>query len=128
MPAAILFKNYDSIDADYAEMGAPPTRGRAVRSHRRRHAGEIAAADLGKRTAGAKCATSDSPRWILKIPALVTTQYAKGLGNTVPDIASMLPDSTPIDKLMFLLLRERVFCSLLKRLPGQRTTVLLCGM
>jgi nicotinamidase-related amidase len=65
---------------------------------------------------------------ILKIPALVTTQYAKGLGNTVPDIASMLPDSLPIDKLMFSCFGSDVFCSLLKRLPGQRTTVLLCGM
>jgi nicotinamidase-related amidase len=65
---------------------------------------------------------------ILKIPALVTTQYAKGLGNTVPDLASMLPDSTPIDKLMFSCFGSDVFCSLLKRLPGQRTTVLLCGM
>jgi nicotinamidase-related amidase len=65
---------------------------------------------------------------ILKIPALVSTQYAKGLGNTVPDIASMMPDSTPIDKLMFSCFGSDVFCSLLKRLPGQRTTVLLCGM
>jgi nicotinamidase-related amidase len=65
---------------------------------------------------------------IVKIPALVSTQYAKGLGNTVPDIASMLPDSTPIDKLMFSCFGSDVFCSLLKRLPGQRTTVLLCGM
>jgi nicotinamidase-related amidase len=65
---------------------------------------------------------------ILKIPALVTTQYAKGLGNTVPEIASMLPDSPPIDKLMFSCFGSDAFCSLLKRLPGQRTTVLLCGM
>jgi nicotinamidase-related amidase len=65
---------------------------------------------------------------ILKIPALVTTQYAKGLGNTVPDIASMLPDSPAIDKLMFSCFGSDAFCSLLKRLPGQRTTVLLCGM
>src|SRR6266576_1391065 len=65
---------------------------------------------------------------ILKIPALVSTQYAKGLGNTVPDIASMLPDIPPIDKLMFSCFGSDVFCSLLKRLPGQRTTVLLCGM
>jgi nicotinamidase-related amidase len=65
---------------------------------------------------------------ILKIPALVTTQYAKGLGNTVPDIASMLPDTPPIDKLMFSCFGSDVFCSLLKRMPGQRTTVLLCGM
>ena len=65
---------------------------------------------------------------ILKIPALVSTQYAKGLGNTVPDIASMLPDTPAIDKLMFSCFGSDVFCSLLKRLPGQRTTVLLCGM
>lgn len=65
---------------------------------------------------------------ILKIPALVTTQYAKGLGNTVPDIASLLPDSPPIDKLMFSCFGSDVFCSVLKRLPGKRTTVLLCGM
>src|SRR5208337_4492076 len=48
---------------------------------------------------------------ILKIPALVTTQYAKGLGNTVPEIASMLPDSPPIDKLMFSCFGSDVFCS-----------------
>jgi nicotinamidase-related amidase len=65
---------------------------------------------------------------ILKIPALVTTQYAKGLGNTVPDIASMLPDTPAIDKLMFSCFGSDAFCSLLKRLPGQRTTMLLCGM
>ncbi|HSZ63878.1 MAG TPA: hydrolase [Terriglobales bacterium] len=65
---------------------------------------------------------------ILKIPALVTTQYAKGLGSTVPDIASLLPDAPSVDKLMFSCFGSDVFCSLLKRLPGQRTTVLLCGM
>src|SRR5271169_4698494 len=65
---------------------------------------------------------------ILKIPALVTTQYTKGLGNTVPEIASLLPDSPPIDKLMFSCFGSDVFCSLLKCLPGQRTTLLLCGM
>jgi nicotinamidase-related amidase len=65
---------------------------------------------------------------ILKIPAVVTTQYAKGLGGTVPDIASLLPDTPSIDKLMFSCFGSDVFCSLLKRLPGQRTTVLLCGM
>jgi len=65
---------------------------------------------------------------ILKIPALVTTQYAKGLGNTVPSIADLLQQSTPIDKMMFSCFGSDVFCSMLKRLPGQRTTVLLCGM
>ena len=65
---------------------------------------------------------------ILKIPALITTQYAKGLGGTVPEIASLLPESSPIDKLLFSCFGSDVFCSMLKRLPGQRNTVLLCGM
>ena len=65
---------------------------------------------------------------ILKIPAIVTTQNAKGLGHTVPEIASLLPESPSIDKLMFSCFGSDVFCSMLKRLPGQRTTVLLCGM
>jgi nicotinamidase-related amidase len=65
---------------------------------------------------------------ILKIPALISTQYAKGLGDTVREIASLLPDTTPIDKTMFSCFGSDVFCSTLKRLPGQRTTVLLCGM
>ncbi len=64
----------------------------------------------------------------LKIPALATTQYNKGLGNTVPEVASLLADTPTIDKMMFSCFGSDVFCNLLKRLPGQRTTVLLCGM
>jgi nicotinamidase-related amidase len=65
---------------------------------------------------------------ILKLPALMTTQYAKGLGNTVPEIASLLPETQAIDKQMFSCFGSDVFCSLLKRLPGNRNTVLVCGM
>ena len=65
---------------------------------------------------------------ILKLPTLLSTQYAKGLGNTVPEIASLLPDTSPVDKQMFSCLGSEVFCSMLKRQPGNRNTVLLCGM
>ena len=65
---------------------------------------------------------------ILKIPALVSTQYAKGLGGTVPEIASLLAGTEPIDKHMFSCFASDAFCSLLKRLPGNRNTLLLCGM
>jgi nicotinamidase-related amidase len=65
---------------------------------------------------------------ILKIPSIVTTQYAKGLGETVPDIADLLPNTPSIDKLMFSCFGSDAFCSTLRRLPGQRTTILLCGM
>jgi len=65
---------------------------------------------------------------VLKIPAIVSTQYAKGLGGTVPEIASLLPESGAIDKNLFSCFGSEVFCTLLKRLPGNRNTLLLCGM
>src|SRR6202047_147652 len=65
---------------------------------------------------------------ILRIPALVSTQYAKGLGGTVPAVASLLPGTEAIDKTLFSCFGSDVFCSLLKRLPGKRNTLLLCGM
>ncbi len=65
---------------------------------------------------------------ILKIPALVTTQYAKGLGATVPEVATLLAGSEPIDKTPFSCFGSDAFCASLKRLPGQRNTLLLCGM
>lgn len=65
---------------------------------------------------------------ILKIPVIMSTQYAKGLGGTVPEIAALLPETEAIDKTLFSCFGSDVFCSLLKRLPGQRTTLLLCGM
>jgi len=65
---------------------------------------------------------------ILKIPAMVSTQYAKGLGATVPQLASLLPGVEVIDKTLFSCFGSEVFCSALKRLPGARNTLLLCGM
>jgi nicotinamidase-related amidase len=65
---------------------------------------------------------------VLKIPMLVSTQYTKGLGGTVPEIASLLPETEPIDKQLFSCFGSDVFCTLLKRLPGNRNTLLLCGM
>ena len=65
---------------------------------------------------------------VLKIPAIVSTQYAKGLGGTVPEVASLLPETEAIDKSLFSCFGSDVFCTLLKRLPGNRNTLLLCGM
>ena len=65
---------------------------------------------------------------VLKIPAIVSTQYAKGLGKTVPEVASLLPETEAIDKNLFSCFGSEAFCTLLKRLPGNRNTLLLCGM
>jgi nicotinamidase-related amidase len=64
---------------------------------------------------------------ILNVPTIATTQYAKGLGETVPEVKSLLSNEA-IDKQMFSCFGSDVFCSVLKRLPGRRSTVLLCGM
>ena len=65
---------------------------------------------------------------ILDVPVMVTTQYTKGLGPTVTEIASLLPDVPSIDKLEFGCFGSDVFRSKLKSLPGNRNTVLICGM
>ncbi|HVP54814.1 MAG TPA: hydrolase [Candidatus Eisenbacteria bacterium] len=65
---------------------------------------------------------------ILNLPTLVTTQYSRGLGGTVPEIASLLANTPPIDKLQFGCFDCNDFRSALKSLPGNRNTVLLCGM
>lgn len=65
---------------------------------------------------------------VLKMPTLLTTQYCKGLGQVVPEIASLLPEAKPMDKLEFSCFGSEEFTSALKTLPGRRNTVLLCGM
>ncbi len=65
---------------------------------------------------------------ILHMPVIASTQYAKGLGSTVSDVASLLPNGDIVDKLQFSCFGSDVFCSLVKNLPGNRNTMLLCGM
>jgi nicotinamidase-related amidase len=65
---------------------------------------------------------------ILDIPVLISTQYAKGLGETIPEIMEIAGDVRPIDKLEFGCFGKDTFCSAVKSLPGNRNTMLLCGM
>src|SRR6266568_2332972 len=70
---------------------------------------------------------------ILNLPALFTTQYAKGLGRIVPEIAALAlqnqaPQHQAIDKLEFSCFSSGEFCSAARSLPGNRNTLLLCGM
>ncbi len=65
---------------------------------------------------------------LLSLPVVVSTQYAKGLGPTVPDILSLLPAGTnPVDKLEFGCFGNGEFCSAISVLSG-RNTLLVCGM
>ena len=63
----------------------------------------------------------------MKLPVLVSTQYAKGLGETIPEIASLLPGVNIIDKLEFGCFGNGDYCSAAGKLAG-RNTLLLCGM
>jgi len=65
---------------------------------------------------------------ILKLPTIVTTQYVKGLGPTVPQIASLLGNAQAIDKMQFGCFASNDFRSALKSVPGNRNTLLVCGM
>src|SRR6516162_4520489 len=65
---------------------------------------------------------------ILNLPTIATTQYTKGLGATVPQIASLLGRTRPVDKLQFGCFGSSEFQSTLKSLPGSRNTLLICGM
>jgi nicotinamidase-related amidase len=64
---------------------------------------------------------------ILSLPIMATTQYSKGLGQTLPEIASLLPEVTPMDKLEFGCFGNSGFCSSIAQL-SKRNTLLLCGM
>jgi len=64
---------------------------------------------------------------ILSLPVVLSTQYSKGLGQTIPEIASLLPNVKAVDKLEFGCFGNGEFCSAIGVLSG-RSTLLLCGM
>jgi nicotinamidase-related amidase len=64
---------------------------------------------------------------ILSLPIIVSTQYEKGLGKTVDEISSMLPETKPMDKLEFGCFGNSEYCSAVGKLAN-RTTLLLCGI
>jgi len=65
---------------------------------------------------------------ILDLPVLLSTQYSKGLGATIPEIASLLPEVATIEKNEFGCFNNDAYCARVKSLPGNRNTLLVCGM
>jgi nicotinamidase-related amidase len=62
----------------------------------------------------------------LDVPVLVTQQYTKGLGQTVPDIAEALGEFSPIEKADFSATGELNFLEALNETG--KTSVILCGI
>ena len=64
---------------------------------------------------------------LLGLPIIVSTQYAKGLGQIVEEISSLLPQVKTVDKLEFGCFGNGEYCSTVAGLAN-RNTLLLCGM
>jgi isochorismate hydrolase len=60
------------------------------------------------------------------IPIVVTEQYPKGLGRTVPEIQAALPSYKPVEKVAFNCCAEPAFLTEIKK-PGKKK-VIVTGM
>jgi len=63
---------------------------------------------------------------VLDVPILLTEQYPKGLGATVPEIRPLIPDVKAIEKLSFSCCGSSDFLAQLKQLNRQQ--ILVCGI
>lgn len=63
---------------------------------------------------------------VLKVPLLVTQQYTRGLGATLPEVASLIKDFTPIEKTAFSCYDEPSFVESLEEL--EKNNVVICGI
>lgn len=63
---------------------------------------------------------------LLDIPILLTEQYPKGLGHTVPEIKEVLPSCDPVEKTTFDCCMDDHFMAKLS--AEKRQTIILTGM
>jgi nicotinamidase-related amidase len=63
---------------------------------------------------------------VIKIPLLVTQQYSKGLGETIPEIKSVISDFGFIEKRDFSCFDEPVVIEKLKKLDAKN--IIICGI
>jgi len=63
---------------------------------------------------------------VLEIPLILTEQYPKGLGPTIPEIKELIPDIKPIEKVCFNCTYEAAFNQALKTI--KRKQVLIAGI
>ncbi len=62
---------------------------------------------------------------MLSVPLMLTEQYPKGLGHTMPELSALLTDIQPVEKITFSCLSEPRFK---RQLTGDRPQVVLAGM
>jgi nicotinamidase-related amidase len=64
---------------------------------------------------------------ILELPVVLTTQYRRGLGDTVPEVLAAAPAALPVDKLSFGCFSSEEFLLRLDALRG-RDQLLVAGI
>jgi nicotinamidase-related amidase len=62
---------------------------------------------------------------MLDVPAIITEQYPKGLGNVAPELLALLPSLKPVEKLTFSCMAEPTFS---RQLTCDRSQIVLAGM
>jgi nicotinamidase-related amidase len=65
---------------------------------------------------------------MLSIPAILTTQYSKGLGPLVPEVACAAPGITPFEKSSFGCFGDENFLGHLRQVAPGRDTLLVAGV
>lgn len=65
---------------------------------------------------------------ILRLPTVMTTQYAQGLGSTIPEIAAAAQGIEPLDKTSFGCFGNADFRRHLKERAPQANTLLVAGI
>jgi nicotinamidase-related amidase len=63
---------------------------------------------------------------VLGVPIVVTEQYPKGLGPTIPEIAGLFPDFRPLPKVAFSCCGDEGFQREIRALNRQQ--ILICGI
>ena len=80
----------------------------------------------GRRTVISNTVTLIKSVRILNIPIIITEQYPKGLGPTIPEIKDLIVPWQPIEKICFSCFGNSSFSKKLKEL--KRDNLILCGI
>lgn len=62
---------------------------------------------------------------LLNVAMIMTEQYPKGLGHTVPELSALIPDIHPVEKTTFSCLAESKFT---RQLTRDHSQIILSGM
>jgi nicotinamidase-related amidase len=63
---------------------------------------------------------------VLGVPALATEQNPRGLGPTLAEVSSLIPDFSPVPKMSFSILAEKAFAAKLR--ASRRDNIFLTGI